>query len=313
MLFCGIDVSKESLDICILEKNKEYYYKVENSLISINQFFKSYLDKNITIGFETTGHYSDYLASALSDLGLDFKELNPTKTSLFLKHLNKLKTDKTDAFGLATYIKHFGNQISPKIFDKKYKQIQSYNSTLNLFTKIQTQISNFKKSKDFVADENIIYILKTLQTTLKELDEKLNDLAYSILVDYIPQTDEIVKNCVGIGKKLAISLFPILHKNKDKNHKNIISFLGLAPVVYESGTSVRKARHINKIGSSYIRSVLFMATMSAIKHNEVIKERFNNLVNKGKNKKLAIVACMCKIVKWLKNVYFKKEEILQVN
>lgn len=310
MYFIGVDVSKNSLDICIIKNNKNSFFKIDNNLHSINDFFIKFIDKKVSIAFESTSHYSDKLASILTNLDLIYRELSPSKISNILKFLSNKKSDQIDAYNIALCIKKFSDILQTSKYDSNYKLIQSYNATLKLFVKIRTQLKNFKSSKEFVVDDNLNGIIKDLQIYLKKLDDKLTNISYELLKNYIPASEKIISNSVGVGKKLAICLFPILQKNKEFSYKNIISYLGLAPRIFESGISVKKSRCINKKGNSYIRSILFMSTLSAIRNNEIIKEKFNSLVSKGKNKKVAIVACMCAMIKWLKNLYFNEKKIL---
>ena len=83
--------------------------------------------------------------------------------------------------------------------------------------------------------------------------------------------------------------------------------MGLSPRIYESGISVKKSQKINKVGNSNIRRILYLSALSCIRHNEVFKQRYERLLLNNKSKKVAIVAVMCAIIRYLKSRYFKDD------
>lgn len=311
--FVGADVSKDKLDICFLTSNetkKPLYVSLPNDYETIKAYFKSFIKDNITIVFEYTNNYHIILQKALSDLKLRYSLLNPEKTSYFLKHLSHQKTDLKDSCGLALYCKIFHSELNPSAYNKEYNLIKSYNSAILLLSKIQTQLKNFKKSQDFVSDPSLNDIITTLTNQISSLHKKLKILAYEILKSFIPNCDEIINNNKGFGIDLALNLFPNLHFNRDKTAKQFISFLGLSPRIYESGISVKKSKCINKKGSSSIRRVLFLVAIVSIRFNDKFKQKYENLINKGKSKKVAIVAVMCAIVRYLKSLFSFDESFI---
>lgn len=308
--FVGIDVSKDKLDICFLSDNSNLNPKFEtlpNKENIIKTYFDSFKNDELVICFENTSNYHIPLQKILSSLKIKYNALNPLKSSLYLKHLTHIKNDLTDALGLAIYAKTFSIDLFPDKFNSEYKLLKSYSSALELLAKISTQLKNFNHSQKFVYDEILKENVELLQTTIKNIKKKLRDINYQILKSLIPNSDEILANSKGIGIDLALVLFPVLHFNKDKSAKQIVSFIGLSPRVYESGSSVKKSHKINKIGSKNIRRILYLNAMSAIRFNPIFKSRYENLVSKGKSKKVAIVAVMCAIIRYLKK-YFKDEK-----
>lgn len=308
--FCGIDVSKDKIDICFLGKNdnsKPKYETIPNIYNMIYTYFSTFKFDELVVVFESTSNYHIFLQQVLSTLKIKYNVLNPMKSSLFLRHLTHIKNDATDSLGLAIYSKTFSIDLFPDKFSNEYKLLKSYSSTLNLLQKINTQIKNFEKSQAYVNDEILKNTIKDLKLYVKDIHKKLRAINYELLKTFIPNCDEILSQNKGIGIDLAIVLFPILHFNKDKSIKQVISFLGLSPRVYESGSSIKKSSKINKIGSNNIRRVLYMSALSCIQFNEIFKERYDRLLLKNKPKKVAIVSVMCAIVRYLKSIYFKFE------
>ena len=176
-----------------------------------------------------------------------------------------------------------------------------------MLSKMQTQMKNLEKSQIGVNDEYLKQAINSFKLTIKSLFTKLEDFTYEILSQEIPQTKEIIENNKGFGKSLAIAIFPIMQYNKDKNYKQIISFLGLSPRVFQSGTSVLKSPHIDKKGPSKARKALFLSALSCIRYNEYFKAKFDRLLANGKPKMVAIIAVMCQMIKYLKLRYFSDD------
>ena len=304
--FVGADVSKEKIDFCFLtsfENAKPKFISLPNEINTLKAYFQSFVKDDVFVVFEHTNNYHKPLQSMLTELKIKHSVLNPAKTSHFLKHLTFQKSDITDAYGLALYCKIFKADLNPSRYNHEYNLIKSYNSTILLLSKIQTQLKNFKKSQEFVADIELSNLIQNLTLQVKKTQEKLKLLAYEILKSFVPNCEMIIENNKGFGIDLALNLFPQLHFNRAKSEKQFISFLGLSPRIYESGSSVHKSPKINKRGSSAIRRVLFLAALVSFRYNDKFKQRYDNLIAKGKNKKVAIVAVMCAIVRYLKSLF----------
>ena len=314
--FVGADVSREKIDFCFLtsvESAKPKFVSLPNDTDTIKAYFKSFIKYDIFIVFEHTNNYHVPLQSVLSDLQIKHSALNPAKTSYFLKHLTLQKSDITDAYGLALYCRIFKVDLNPSVYNREYGLIKSYNSTILLLSKIQTQLKNFKKSQDFVADTELSEIIKALTLQVKKTQEKIKLIAFEILKSFVPNCEQIINDNKGFGIDLALNLFPQLHFNRAKSEKQFISFLGLSPRIYESGSSVHKTPRINKRGNSSIRRVLFLTALISSRYNAKFKERYEKLVSKGKSKKVAIVAVMCAIVRYLKSLFPLNESYINEN
>ena len=313
VFFVGADVSKEKIDFCFLtsvENAKPKIVSLPNDTDIIKAYFQSFIKDDIFVVFEYTNNYHVPLQSALTDLSIKHSALNPAKTSYFLKHLTLQKSDITDAYGLALYCRIFKADLNPSVYNREYGLIKSYNSTILLLSKIQTQLKNFKKSQDFVADTELSEMIKSLTLQVQKTQEKIKLIAFEILKSFVPNCEQIIKENKGFGIDLALNLFPQLHFNRMKTEKQFISFLGLSPRIYESGSSVHKTPRINKRGSSAIRRILFLNAFSCVRFNDKFKKRYDHLISKGKSKKVALVAVMCAIVRYLKSLFPLNESYL---
>ena len=314
--FVGADVSKEKIDFCFLTSNqdtKPKFVSLPNEINTIKVYFQSFIKDGIYVVFEHTSNYHKPLQLALTELQIKHSALNPAKTSYFLKHLTLQKSDVTDAYGLALYCRIFKSDLNPSVYNREYSLIKSYNSTILLLSKIQTQLKNFKKSQDFVTDTELSEIIKSLTVQVQKTQEKIKLIAFEILKSFVPNCEQIINDNKGFGIDLALNLFPQLHFNRAKSEKQFISFLGLSPRIYESGSSVHKTPRINKRGSSAIRRVLFLCAISCARFNDKFRQRYETLISKGKKKKVAIVAVMCAIVRYLKSLFPLNESYINEN
>ena len=310
--FCGVDVSKDKIDVCFLTSitsEKAKFETLPNNYELIKVYFDSFKNDEILVVFEATSNYHLALQRALSDLNIRYNITNPYKSSLFLKHLSTMKTDISDSYGLAVYARTFKSEIAPDKYNSEYLEIKSYNSTLNLLQKINTQLKNFKSSQKTLDNKVIDDVIANLIKEIAKLQAMLQKLAFDLVKKAIPETEEIIKNNKGFGIDLALNLFPQLHFNRDKSEKQFISFIGLSPRIFQSGSSVHKSQKINKMGNSNIRRILFMTALCAIRFNAKFKSRYERLLTNGKKKMVAVVAVMCAIVRYLKSLFPFNPEI----
>jgi putative pilin inverting protein len=192
VLFVGADVSREKIDFCFLtpvENAKPKFVSLPNEINTIKVYFQSFIKDDIFVVFEHTNNYHVPLQSALTDLSIKHSALNPAKISHFLKHLTFQKSDITDSYGLALYCRIFKADLNLSVYNREYGLIKSYNSTILLLSKIQTQLKNFKKSQDFVTDTELSGIIKSLTLQVKKTQEKIKLIAFEILKSFVPNCE----------------------------------------------------------------------------------------------------------------------------
>ncbi len=133
----------------------------------------------------------------------------------------------------------------------------------------------------------------------KELDKKL--------LEWKPQLVERVQSVMAIGKRATAELIVFTQGFKDMtNYRQLISYAGLSPREFSSGTSIRGRSKICKQGGKTLRNILYTCSMSAIKSNVACKQLYERLVAKGKNKKLALIAVCNKLLKQVFAVVYKQ-------
>ncbi len=241
---------------------------------------------------EATGGYEQMLAVQLYLAGLPLCRVNPKRTRYFARSLGQLaKTDKLDGKVLAL----FGERVQPPLTRLPSEKEQ----VLSAFITRREQISNF-----LVAERNRLHTapkklhvslnehITWLKKELKQLERDINDFVNDD-PDFKEKSDLLLE-VQGVGKKTAAKLIADVPELGNCDRKQIAALVGIAPYNRDSG---RKSgpRYISG-GRPDVRSILYMATLTATRCNPVIREMYQRLLKTGKKKKVAIVACMRKLL-----------------
>ena len=299
----GVDTSKTQLDIFIRPIGA--FFSVENTTQGIKEALKrikSYQPTRIII--EATGRLELPFACAASKANLPIVVTNALHVHKFAASTGQLaKTDKLDAKMIAYY----GEALKPRLTEIKANNIQRISDLLARRSQL-VDMRTMEKNRYLIMSTEIKRsnqrLIKQLQ---KEVDwvEKMLDKLIEDTPDW-NRTLAILLSVKGVGKVLAYTLLSDLPELGQLNRKEIAALVGVAPMNRESG-AYRGKRRIRG-GRARIRTVLFMAMMSTIQSNPKFKREYHALVAKGKPKKVAIVACMRKMITVL-NTMVKNGEV----
>ncbi len=287
----GIDVSKKNLDVYILEHDKHFQFsQTETGLSELVETIESFNPALVVL--EATGGFESNAASILASSDIPVAIVNPRQVRDFAKATGTLaKTDCLDAKIIAM----FGKAIKPNISaipDETLKHINLLvRRRAQLVYMIGQEKNRLSSSRGFMA-ESIKKHIAWLKKELENLDKNINDFIKSspIYKDKV----QIFKSTPGCGPVLASSLIAFMPELGKLNRKKIALLAGLAPLNNDSGKF--KGKRTVRGGRENIRSILYMATMSAIRFNPPIKKFHERLIAKGKPKKVAITACMRKLL-----------------
>ena len=309
----GIDVSKLKLDICILNENKKAleYMQIFNTENGIKDFLNylqaQYPTAKYYFGYEATNSYMRLLQKIFTESNLKHLMINPHTLHHYFKYIGfKEKTDKSDAYGIALFISEkndedFEDEINYELKNK----YQDYVTTIELLSKMRTQLKNLKNSKDDLFDKELLEEIENIEKKLKDIKENIKNKAVKEIKKDIPEFNEIKNQIKGIGDYTLLVILPLIATSKNKTAKDIQSYIGLNPVRYESGTSVMKRPKISKKGNSLARKVLYLSAMVAIRTNEIIKDKYERLIKNGKKKRVALIACMAHLLRAIYYQYYK--------
>ncbi len=299
-LVAGVDVSKDTLDVCFNdEQGREHYLKIQNTAKG-HKLLLGKVGAERTFVMESSGPYYLRLAFSLQQAGCDVRVENPTRVKRYIQmQLERNKSDKKDARWLFRYgVEQEAAQWQlPPAESLKCAQIMGL---VDLYTRQATMIQNqlhSLKQVPVICPEVVRSLqrsLRSVKAEIRKLEHQLQDL----LQVWQGEQLKCVSSIPGLGKR-AVALLIVYTEGftKVQNHRQLIALAGLAPREHTSGTSIRGRKGICKIGNGYLRNVLYMCSLSAIKHNEACKELYDRLKAKGKRGKVALIAVCNKQLK----------------
>jgi transposase len=299
----GVDVGKSFLDVYIHEK--QIYFQAENTTKGIQSILKRLAHYQVErLVVEATGRYEFALAEAAYLKELPVCIMKPLSIRRYAGAVEQLaKTDKIDA----AIIAEFAAVIKPKPTPQKSKNLLAIKDLLSRRRQVmemRTQELNRIKIMGKSLEASCQRIIKTLDKEIERLEKALS--TYVDEQEEWSEKRELLITTPGVGNTLIYTLLADLPEIGTLSNKQIGALVGVAPMNRDSG-SLRGTRKI-KGGRATVRTMLYMATLSATQCNPVIKYFYNKLVDQGKQKKVALVACMRKLITILNAMVRDKKE-----
>ncbi len=302
----GIDVSKETLSISLYDGKSHTSYETRNTITS---FFDDFVKKEKELDFskvlfmmENTGVYHLKLATYLSEkYGYRVSVANPLVIKRYSQmNLKRAKTDKADARLIAEYGYINGDDwlFSPR--DKDYYEIDMKLKAVEDFHKQINMLSNQIEAIEHLPfkDKSILKSYKKLIENFRKEIKKIEKELDVLLRDKYGEEYKLLSSIPGVGLKLTgVILGKLKGFESFDTSKEVTSFVGTCPSVYQSGTSVKGRGKISKKGNGYMRTILYLCSLSACKYNKSCAELYNRLVAKGKPKKVALIAVANKLIR----------------
>jgi|SRR5690606_3790519 len=298
--YCGIDVSCDTLDICYqTTEGSKALLQVKNNRSGFAQILKVCND-NFHFVMEATGVYHLALVFYFYEKSVPFSVVNALQIKRYIQmHLERNKSDKKDAKRICEY----GIDRNPPSYempDSAYFECRSLNNAIADMTKEITKLSNQIHSlrKAPYNTQSIIKSYTSIIQKLKKEQQKMEQELAQKLKEWQPELLEQVQSVKGIGKRAAAELIIYTKAFKGmKSYKQLISYAGLSPVEYSSGSSIKGRTKICKQGGKKLRHILYMGALNAKTTNRACRELFDRLVAAGKNKKAAVIAVCNKLLK----------------
>lgn len=287
----GVDVGKAFLDIHIHEK--EFHWQEENTESGIKRILKRLSHYEVErLVMEATGRYEFNLAEAAYTKNIPVCIVKPLLVRRFAGALDQLaKTDKIDAAVIAL----FAVKVKPQITPRKSKNLIAIKGLIarrRQLMGLRTQELNRIKIMGKALELSCKRILRCLDLEIERMEKRLA----KHVEDQAVWTEKqmILKSVPGVGDTLVYTLLADLPELGDLNKNQVAALVGVAPINRDSGR-LRGKRRVQG-GRANVRTVLYMATLSATQCNPVIKAFYKRLVAQGKHKKVAITACMRKFI-----------------
>jgi transposase len=291
-VYIGVDISQDSLDMVAYPTGQIWQYK--NSKGGITKAIAKLRGLELKlIVMEATGGLEKPLSEALFQAGLPAAIVNPRRIRDFGRSMGILaKTDKLDAKVMA----YFAAKIEPAprpIQDEASQKLE------NLLTR-RSQISDMiiaekhrlTHGSDKIVRKHIQGHVNWLESELKDLEKELKD---SIRQNpNFAEKVKLYKSMPGVGDNLSYNLVANLGELGHLNQREIAALVGVAPLNKDSGK--QRGRRMIWGGRATVRKALYMPALSAIRCNPVIRDLYQRLIAKGKLKKVALVACMHKML-----------------
>lgn len=290
-IFAGIDVSKKELEVFLRPTGKSATFANDDEgITALVSFVKSFSPRLIVL--EATGGLEMRSVSALAAKRCPVVVINPRQVRDFAKSTGRLaKTDSIDAGVLA----HFAEAVRPELRALKDAEVQK----LDAFNTRRRQIVDMltaEKNRLVMAplpirediQENIDWLEKRLAKVNKDIDRFIKKSPLW------REKDNLLQSMPGVGPVLSATILSGLPELGALNRKQIAALVGVAPYNRDSG--VFRGRRSIWGGRADVRSVLYMGAISAIRFNPVIKRFYERLRAAGKLHKVALTACMRKLL-----------------
>jgi transposase len=290
-VWIGVDVSKESLDVAVRPAGEAWSAQNNNvGMKALTGRLKKLKPQLIVL--EATGGYEYELALRLSKAGLPVAVVNPRQVRDFARAVGKLaKTDPIDARILA----HFAEAVKPPcrhVKDQKLDELDQLVTRHRQLVEMIVAERNRRMSLRGDAQNDIDVTIRFLQGRLKQVDERLKTL-----IEKNPEWNhkaQLLNSVPGVGPVLISSMIAELPELGTMNRKQIASLVGVAPFNNDSGKS-RGRRHVWG-GRAHLRALLYMSVVAGLRFNATIRSFYQHLRQAGKPAKVALVACMRKLL-----------------
>ncbi|WBA08981.1 IS110 family transposase [Salinivibrio kushneri] len=290
-IYIGVDTGKAQLDIYV--RPTAHFFSVPNTDKGIKdalKIIKPYQPERIII--EATGRLEMSFVLACIEANLPIVRANPVHIKRFAGAIGRrAKNDRLDA----ELIAHYGDAIKPEITIIKAENIRLMSDLVtrrNQLLSMQTMEKNRLQILPKTLHSTIKPMLTAMKNQITNIEQKLVKL-----IEACPEyqtKNTLLQSVPGIGSIAAASIISNVPELGYITNKQAASLIGVAPVTKESGRY--KGKRVIQGGRAQVRTVLYMAMMSAMQCNPVFKATYTRLVAAGKPKKVAIIACVRKMV-----------------
>lgn len=290
-LYAGIDVSKDRLDIALRPVSDAFSFSNDDPGIAQTVTLLADLQPALVV-LEATGGLELPLVGALAASDLPVVVVNPRQVRDFARAIGKLaKTDAIDARVLAQFAEAVRPQVRP-LPDVATQELRGLLMRRQQMVEMVVAEKNRLRSAPRRVRPHIQEHITWLEGHLEGLDRELSDFLRSSPL--WREKEELLRSVPGVGPILTVTLLATLPELGSLNRHQIAALAGVAPFNRDSGT-LRGKRTVWG-GRPHVRSALYMATLVATRFNPVIHSFYQRLCAAGKPKKVALIACMRKLL-----------------
>jgi transposase len=290
--YVGIDVSRATLDVAILPTGR--HFVVSNDEAGIDELFDGLEDpRPALVVLEASGGFERPLAAAMAARGIAVAVVNPRQARDFARATGKLaKTDRLDAFVLA----RFAQAVRPEPRAPRGEEAEEFSAILARRRQIVQMMTTEKNRLGATTSEAVArrigahlrWLEKELGRTDRDLDEAIEGSPT------FRENEALLRSVPGVGPVLCRTLLAELPELGSLPPRELSALVGVAPLNRDSGTF--RGKRAVWGGRARVREALYMGALVATRYNPHIKEFYERLVAAGKPKKVALVACMRKLL-----------------
>lgn len=295
----GIDIAKDSFEAALPQDGRYHTRSFSNDALGF-EALSSGLPEGARCVMEASGPYGFRLATYLHGRGHRVAVVNPLVIRRYGQMvLQRTKTDKADALLIADY----ANKMEPEPWqppEEAIQELKQCQSVRDQLVKQRTQLRNALDSLRTLphpsrhAQESLEQVLAELEQQLRRLEQQMD---HHVEMHW-EATYRLLSSIKGIGRRTIVELIVVTHAfTRFETVGQLVSYIGLCPRIYDSGTSVRGKPRLSKLGLASTRRILYMAAQSAIRYNEDCRALYNRLVARGKRPKVARVAVAHKLLR----------------
>jgi transposase len=288
----GVDVSQARLDVALHPSAEQW--QTSNDEAGIRQLLErlQQLDPE-RIVLEATGGYELPLLAALSSVGLPVVVVNPRQVRDFARATGRLaKTDALDAQVLAQFAAAIRPRLRP-LPDAATRELSALLARRRQLVEMRTAESSRLLTALERVRPDIREHVRWLDKRVKEIDRELHDRLRASPA--WREKENLLRSIPGVGPVLSATLLADVPELGTLGHRQLAALIGVAPLNRDSGQ--RRGRRSVWGGRAVVRAVLYMATTVAVRRNPVVKALYERLVAVGKLRRVALVACMRKLLR----------------
>ena len=301
MLLIGIDVAKAELAIAARPRDERW--TVANDERGVKTLVDRFTtDRPELIVLEATGGYELLVVAALAAAALPVVVVNPRQVRDFARATGQLaKTDRIDADVLALFAERVRPEVRPIADDAAHELDALLARRRQLLEMLQAEKN--RAGQVFGRGKRLVKKSLKAHITYLERELRITDTDLGTMVRESPawrERDDLLQSVPGVGRVVSLTLLADLPELGRLSRREIAKLVGVAPLSRDSGTM--RGRRFVQGGRATVRAVLYMAALVAVRRNVVIKAFYERLVDAGKPKKLALVACMRKLLTVLNTI-----------
>jgi transposase len=293
LVVAGIDVAKNKVDVCIRSQSlrRAFASNREGRRELACWLRRRKVGKAV---MEASGGYEREWAKALRDAGIEVRIVDPKRVRSFARSAGRLaKNDTIDAEMIAWFAETFG-EAPHQVYDAERERLAQIVNTRQALLDVQSELQNSSEhSRPEVVQRVQARLLKKITAELATLEAAIT--ATIKATPRFAELAEIIESVPGLARITSAGLIAAMPELGQVSNKVAAALLGVAP--YDDDSGKRRGERQIKGGRRKTRNLFYMACLgAATRHNPVLKAFYRRMVAKGKEKKVALVACMRKLI-----------------